>query len=265
MFTLSSGTDADVYAAMDALDAFLVSTLGWTRQYTIGSYDKVYYNNGGEIGNEYSSIYARWRVVDTAIYQYSYSYFNPSTGIGSNEMGGTAQTANFGPSVGGSTHWFVANKDMVWVILRSTTSGTYFSSSIGYCESYYSPYTDTYPVCVTGQLLETYDFTNNRSLMRNVDSVAQYYKAENYNTAVLSKGNPNARDGRFFSMPILLYSDSPGYYEFRGELKGIKQVNGTNFPEVDVAPLVLPTVSGNYLIIKHSGVAKTFAYGPLTV
>lgn len=270
MFTLLSGTTNSMYDMLNVFDVFLVNTLGWTRLDTLASgvsnLDRVYHNDGGETGNPYSDIYARWKTVDTSIYQYSYSDFNPTTHVGLSELGGTPETANYGTSVSGCTYWFIGDRDVAWLVLESTISGTFFSSSIGYCDSYYTSTIDPLPVCVVGHLVDTRDFTGVRVLMRNSSGVSQEYFADNYFTPILSKGNPQARDSRCFSMPILLYNNNAGSYEIRGEMKGIKQVDGSNYVSGRVVPLVLPTSSGNYLVIRHGdGNSTTYAYGPVIV
>lgn len=266
IYTMSSGVATDALDLADRLDVFLTEYIGWVRQYTVDSgvstRDRVYYNNGGEESNPYNDMYARWKGLNTGIiYQYAYSYYSV-LGVYSDEMGGTAATSNPGAYSGPCKYWLLGNKDVVWVLTCNTTSGTYYSSSIGYCDSYYCPSYDALPVVVVGQEVDSKTFVDNRVLMYNRLGAPAPYVSENYSLLV-QHGTPQERDGSYFGMGVVLRNDVVGERELRGELFGAKQIYGSDFVSENI--LVVSGTSEQYFVLRHdNNYQNTFAYGPFS-
>jgi len=267
MYTLFSGTASDIYQTADYLDTFLVNSLGWERRYTIasgvGSRDRVYKNAGGQTIGLYDDIYARFNANSGILYNYAYISHSDVDTTSSGEMGGDEYSANFGGMSDNNNFWFIANKDFVWVLIKNSISGTYFSSGVGYVDSFYSNSVDTYPVSVVGQNTSTYDFTNDRVRMYNHVNTPTFYHSGDYSELV-SSGTVQSRDSSFFGMPVVLLNDNVGEYELRGELKGIKQVGGSLLSSEDILYGIQTVSSGVYFVIKHGSETNTFAYGPYT-
>jgi hypothetical protein len=225
--------------------------------------DRVYYNNYGTVSGSYGPIYSRFYAHDSILYNYTYSYYSPGGLSYSGQMGGDEYSANYGAMSGSSKYWFIGDKDVVWIVVSDTVSGTYFSSSTGYIDTYYSNSIDNYPVCVVGQKNISYDFQSDRVRMYNYLSTASFYHAENCSD-LIKYGSKQSRDSSYFGMPIVLVNNNTGEYEIRGELKGIRQIYGSDFISGDKITINNTTLSGTYLIIKHDGITKTYAYGPYT-
>jgi len=267
MYTLFSGTASDIYQTADYLDVFLVDHLGWERRYTIasgvGSRDRVYRNAGGETIGLYDDIYARFNASSGTLYNYAYISHSDVDTTSSGEMGGDEYSANFGGLNDQNNFWFIGDKDFVWVLTRNSVSGTYFSSGVGYVNTFYSSSVDTYPVSVVGQNTSSYDFTNDRVKMYNYANTPTFYHSADY-SALVASGTVQARDSSFFGMSVVLINDNIGEYELRGELKGIKQIGGSLLSSQDILYGIQTVASGVYFVIKHESDENTFAYGPYT-
>jgi hypothetical protein len=270
-YTVISGEASDAYDLADKLDVFLVDTLGWSRQYTISSgvsiRDRVYYNNGGEVGNPYNDIYARFSASGTILYNYAYTYYSPSGATFSGEMGGDIDTANYGTgSSSGCYYTLIGNKDITWAVIRHLDSGTYYASSVGYCQSYYPAVIDPYPVSIVGQRDNTYGFDQNRIKLYNKDGDEAFYTSSDH-SSIVQYGSPQVRYSAYFGMSINISNTVSGQHELRGELLGIKQMYGENFTSGNtvIASGTETVASGEYLVVKHGASnSTTFAYGPYT-
>lgn len=265
-YTLASGSAADAYDLSDRLDVFLVATVGWTRQYTVSSgaalRDRVYYNVGGSVSNPYDAIYCRLRAENSRLFNYAYTYFSETGSPSYNELGGNNASVNPGPLSGACDYWFLGTLDGFWCVVNNTTSGTYHSSGVGYCRSYFCPSTDSYPVCVVGHEFDSYTFMDQRVQMYDHTMASAYYKAENFYD-LLVNGNPQARSGEYFSMSLPLMNSVVGYQEMRGELEGIKQVCVLGSTGLIVS--MSGTAADKYLYIKHAASTNAFVYGPVVL
>lgn len=262
VYTIASGTATDAYDLSDKLDVFMVNTLGWYRQYTIASgvseIDRVYHNNGGT-DSSYGYIYSRWRGYSDQLFNYAYSYYSSDGLISNGEIGNGITNVNPGTSISGCSYWFIGDLDVVWVLTKHAVSGTYYATSVGYCNTYYCPSFDYLPVYVCGHSYDTQDFSSDRVYMYDSLSGTQVYNSQNTFNLV-RYGASQVRDVSYFGMPIGLYNDTPGYYELRGELPGIKQVSGSSFLSED---MLVVSGTGTYTVIKHgNSSSNTMAYGP---
>lgn len=266
MFTLASGSAPDVFYLSDALDVLLVDVVGWTRHYTISSgvatRDRVYFNGGGSETNEYDPIYCRVRATAGVLYNYAYTYYSAAGDSWSGELGGNSVASNPGCFSGSCVYWLLANLDGFWCVTNNTTSGTYYSSGVGYVNSYFCPSTDPYPVCVVGQELDTHTFFNNRAQMYDYSGSPSTYTAESM-APLLVYGLRQARSGAYFSTAIPLMNATPGEQEMRGELRGIRQVYGLS--DVGSLASMSGTLGEYYLFIRHAEPTNAFVYGPVTV
>lgn len=265
LYTSTSGTSSDAYDLADAIDSFLVGSLGWSRQYTIasGTYNRdiVYTNSGGESGNPYDTIYYRLEAISGTLFNHVYSYYASDGGSYSGHITGYANTSNSGAVLSPSDYRIIGNKNVVWVLVTNA-SGSAFSSSVGYCDSYYSPSDDSYPVCLVGTADEEHDFSYDRVLMYDHNSDQGYYNAENYSWLV-RYGSKQARDDTYFGMSVALMNSAAGTMEMRGELRGIKQVYGEEFFSGDLLTTSGTSVSGTFCVVKYGDSdSNTFLYGP---
>jgi hypothetical protein len=262
-YTISSGTATNIIGLCNNLDVYLVN-LGWSRHYTVASgadlVDRVYHNNGGQNG-VYGDIYARWQGDSTSPYrlkQMGYSFYANNGSSYSGEMSNDSLNNN-GMSVDGCKYWFIGDKDVVWIVLKHTVSGTYFSSSIGYVESYYPVCKDYYPLCIVGGSTSTETFESDRTMMYNGISGTQFYTSIDQSD-LLSYGAPQSRDGSYFSMPIPLFNKNIDYFEARGQLKAIGQVYGTGIR--GDKKLTVSGTTTTFLTINHGDQTNTYVYGP---
>ena len=264
VYTLYSGTVSDVYELADRLDIYL-EHMGWSRWYTLSSgldtRDRVYFNNYGTVSGTYNPVYARFNANNSILYNYAYTYYSPAGSPTTGQMGGDQYSSNYGLLQGSCKFWFIGDKDVVWIVANNTVSGTFYSSSIGLIDTYYDKSIDSYPVCVVGQYNTSHDFLSSRAKMYNYVGTPAFYHAENCSN-LLKNASKQSRDSSYFGMPIVLVNDTVGQHEIRGELKGIRQVYGSDFTSGDILYINNTSISGTYLVIKHDDSTKTYAYGP---
>lgn len=267
MVYYATGTATTEQDIVDAIDTFLTSTIGsWTLLDTVtddaGDNDRVYFSRGSVPGR-YQDLYIRWRATSNNIYVYGYSLWVDS-GTYSDEVYNASYTVM---PVGGSNmeyHLF-GTADYLWVVVKNSSNGYYYSCFGGYILSYYEDEDDTLPLAIIGQANSSYDYSGNRCIMYYpvVSGSSGIYKSHrDAYTYLLTYGDPNARDGSQASLPFVMYCDTSGYKEVRGELPGTLRFSGATLSSADW--VVMSGTNYKFFIQQYDS-DSCFGYGPVDV
>jgi hypothetical protein len=267
MVHYATGTATTEQDIIDAIDTFLTSTIGdWTLQGTItddaNDNDRVYFSRGSNPGR-YQDLYVRWRGYSNYIYVYGYSRWNGPADY-SDEVHNSSNTRM---AVGGTNmeyHLF-GTSDYLWVVVKNSSDGYYYSSFGGYIVSYYEDADDTLPLAIIGQNGSSTDYSSSRCYMYYpvVSGSSGIYKShvDSHNN-LLVYGDPNARDGSQATVPFVMYCDTSGYKEVRGELPGTLRFSGVSLAAADW--VTLSGTASKFFIQKYDN-DSCYGYGPVAV
>jgi hypothetical protein len=263
-YETSTATDEQELALK--LKTFLVNECSWTLLDTVtesaSDKDYVFFIQGTQGRRD---LYIRFRGYSNYLYVFGYTHWVDS-GTYSDQMHNTTNS-RAAASASPLTYWFIGNATRVIVIIKSGTA--YHSMYAGHITSYYSTDYDDLPLCIIGHTSESSSLTSARALMYVPFTLASgtsdyYHSSSDIITTVLQYGSPNVRDASIAMFPAVMYCDTAGYYEARGELDGWHWASGAG-----VASETFITISGTsdkFLVIKHaSSNTNTYCYGPIPV
>ncbi len=279
-FTLVSGTYTTEQHLLSELDFFMVNTIGgWSREKVVTdtATDKniAYYNDGTISGTDvYDRLWVRIRATGDELRFNGMSYFNPTTDADSDTIGVDNLTELSVISSG--TYWFAANTDAVHVLVERASDGLPLHGGFGYLNTYLTPEEDPKPVYVFGQYALNMTFASDLRLY----AYGPHSWGSSYNTTQsgiergyaathptqIKYGTPNPRSGYPKLVEPVFLTTTFGVSEVRGEVPGVYMCGGAGLTPGGLIEInnMYPTVSGMYLIHKHSD-DIAWAIGPVTV
>jgi len=259
---------------------------GWTVPPIDGIYptatDRSFFSEGEEPG-KYMPLYTRADSVTSAdhISFFGYTFFDSSDGTGTDEIADSTELRV--PTTNGTGEWlFVGNKDVIYTIVRPTSTSVDSFGGFGYLGTNFDSSQDPYPLFVAGQNSTSDTFENTSRVFSYMFAPAGFLvptnitpgsgtiaslRADNLQFLVANSA-PSPRDSRYAMFPPLFrrpLSFSSGHIasEVRGELSGVYQVAGIGFAPGNIVSVSGTFGNGNFLIVKSS-TSLSFAIGPVT-
>jgi len=282
-FTLVSGTYTTEQDLLSQLDFFMVNTVGgWTRVKTVAdtATDKniAYYTDGTTSGTVYDRFWIRIRATGDELRFNGMSYFDSTTDTDFDQFGGNEDAHLLPLTAVSGTYWFAANKDAVHVLVERSSDLLPLHGGFGHFITYYDAADDPKPFYVFGQTAINQTFTDATYRLEGFGphSWGSFYDAtysgteRKYQAAHptnIQYGTPNPRSGYPKLIEPVFYTEQTfGAHEARGEVPGLYMCGGLGLTPGGVIEVknMPPTVSGSYLIHKHSD-SYTWAIGPVTV
>ncbi len=296
-YLITSGTAGpSEQDTLDRLDEFMTGALGWNRVDVITDdatdNDRVWYSEG-EVSGQYNPMYVRARATNNDIRFHGYTFWDPSSSTGSDEIIDTTELQIPNDNNGGPDEYvFVGNKDAVFAVTRLNSSSSNYMGGFGYWDTFYTPQQDPYPLWVMGQNSNADTFNNTlRVRSYGFDPDGFLHTGSTISGGVVGfvsqdqafatgLATPNPRDGRHLMLKTPFYrersrtdGDIPGTisHEIRGEIPALFQFYGSNFAAND--RVVASGVSvgdgipgdavglGNF-VVSRSTQTNTFTLGP---
>jgi len=296
-YTTASGTAGpSEQDTLDRLDEFMTGALGWNRvdvvTDTSTDNDRVWYSEG-ETPGKYSPMYVRARANGDDIIFQGYTFWDPNTSTGNDEIANSTELQIPNDNNGGADEYvFFGNKDVVLVSVRLNSNGSNYMGGFGYWDTYYTAGEDQYPLWVMGQNSNSDTFLNTfrvrtygfdpEGFLNTVSTVSGGVVGfvgtdESGRTAVAT---PNPRDVRHLMLKNTFYrersrteGDIAGAisHEVRGEIPGMYQFYGSNFAANDtVIASGVATVEGipgddlgnGTFVVVRSTETNTMVLGP---
>lgn len=241
-FVITSGIYTNEQQLLGSVDTFILGELeGWekvdTRTDTSTDKDLVYYNDGD---GTYDRNWIRLQATSNQLRFYMYSNYDPSTGIGSDQV--FHSTFNQMPTgTGSGDYWLIGNRDAVYI---SISHSTRHMGGFGTWKTYYTPDWDPKPFYIFGDPYSTTFLADPR---------CRSYGAYSWGKGYVSTWSGTSRDHWASHTPEIRYS---GFQARSGQphLFASAHFHDGNFQLAEVRG----EMPGNYL-----GPAATYSHGSL--